>query len=34
MVAAARVIETHRHDLLAWDEYAEHLARAGSVLRP
>jgi O-methyltransferase involved in polyketide biosynthesis len=34
MVAAAQVIETHRHDTLAREEYAEHLVRSGSVLRP
>jgi methyltransferase (TIGR00027 family) len=28
MVAAARAIETHRHDALAKDEYAEHFVRA------
>jgi len=28
MVAAARAIETHRHDALARDVYAEHFVRA------
>jgi methyltransferase (TIGR00027 family) len=31
MVAAARAMETHRHDALAQDRYAEHLVRAAGV---
>ncbi|MEU6172099.1 SAM-dependent methyltransferase [Streptantibioticus parmotrematis] len=31
MVAAARAIETHRHDALARDEFAEHFVRAARV---
>ncbi|HET6504103.1 MAG TPA: SAM-dependent methyltransferase [Amycolatopsis sp.] len=31
MVAAARAIETHRHDTLAQDVYAEHFVRAARV---
>ncbi|WNV88937.1 class I SAM-dependent methyltransferase [Umezawaea sp. Da 62-37] len=31
MVAAARAIETHRHDTLARDVYAEHFVRAAAV---